>query len=102
VDPEPAYLLRLYVTGSTSWSMRAIVNIRRICEAHLPGRYRLEVVDILRHPGLARERQAVAVPMLVRQWPLPMRRLVGDLSQTERVLAGLGLPVPGDDGGGTP
>ena len=85
------YVLRLYVTGTTPSSTRAIVNIRRICEEHLRGRYELEVVDLSRHPTLAAGEQIIAAPTLIKKLPLPLRRFVGDMSQTERILLGLDL-----------
>jgi circadian clock protein KaiB len=83
------YVLRLYVTGMTQRSMQAIANLRGICEKRLQGRYELEVVDIYQHPGLARDEQIVAVPTLIKRLPPPLRRVVGDLSDEERVLLGL-------------
>ena len=88
---EKRYLLRLYVTGMTPQSTRAIANIRKICEEHLAGRYELEVVDIYQQPGLAQGEQILAAPTLIKKLPLPLRRLIGDLSNTERVLLGLDL-----------
>jgi len=85
------YLLRLYVAGTTPRSNRAIVNIRRICEEHLKGRYELEVVDVVKNPGLAAGEQIIAAPTLVKKLPLPLRRFIGDLSETERILLGLDL-----------
>jgi circadian clock protein KaiB len=85
------YVLRLYVSGSTSKSALAIENIKRICEEHLKNRYDLEVIDIYQQPHLAREEQIVAVPTLIKRFPLPLRRLIGDLSNPKRVLAGLDL-----------
>jgi circadian clock protein KaiB len=85
------YVLRLYVTGTTPHSTRAIVNIRKICEEHLQGRYVLEVVDISRHATLAEGEQIIAAPTLIRQLPLPLRRFIGDMSQTEHILLGLDL-----------
>ncbi len=85
------YVLRLYVTGQTPRSLRAIENIRRICETHLKGRYDLEVVDIYQHPSLAQGERIIAAPTLVKSLPTPIRRFVGDLSDTERVLFGLDL-----------
>jgi circadian clock protein KaiB len=85
------YLLRLYVTGSTPRSTRSIQNLRALCEAQLRGRYDLEVVDIYQQPELAREQQIIAAPTLIKRLPLPLRKLVGDLSDRERVLAGLDL-----------
>ncbi len=85
------YVLRLYITGTTPHSTRAIVNIRKICEQHLQGRYGLEVVDLSRHPTLAEGEQIIAAPTLVKQLPLPLRRFIGDMSQTDRILLGLDL-----------
>jgi circadian clock protein KaiB len=85
------YLLKLYVTGMTPRSQRAIENIRVICEEHLKGRYSLEIVDIYQHPTLAEGEQIIAAPTLIKQLPEPLRRIVGDLSDTERVLFGLDL-----------
>jgi circadian clock protein KaiB len=85
------YVLKLYVTGATGRSLRAIANIKAICEQYLKGRYDLEVVDIYRRPALLRRDQIVAVPTLVKMLPVPLRLLVGDLSRTEQVLHGLGL-----------
>ncbi len=89
--PTPRYLLRLYVTGTTRRSTNAIQNIKRICEGQLAGRYDLEVVDIYQQPSLAQGEQIVAVPTLVKKLPLPVRRLIGDLSDIEHVLMGLDL-----------
>lgn len=83
------YVLRLYVAGTTPRSMRAILDARAFCESHLADRYELEVIDIYQQPDLARDEQIIAVPTLVRSLPPPLRRLVGDLSNEERVLAGL-------------
>jgi circadian clock protein KaiB len=85
------YVLRLYVTGVTPRSVLAIANIRKICEEHLHGRYELEVIDIYQKPVLARDEQIIAAPTLIKQLPAPLRRLVGDLSNRERVLLGLDL-----------
>ena len=85
------YVLRLYVVGMTPKSTRAITNIKAICEAHLRGRYDLEVIDVYQQPMLARGEQILALPALVKKLPLPLRTLVGDLSNTERVLLGLDL-----------
>src|SRR4051794_33770159 len=85
------YTLRLYVTGTTPRSAQAIVNIRKICEDHLKGRYDLEVIDITQHPTLARGEQIIAAPTLIKELPLPIRRFIGDMSQTERILLGLDL-----------
>ncbi|MEX2197461.1 MAG: circadian clock KaiB family protein [Burkholderiales bacterium] len=87
-DDNGRYVLRLYVTGTTGNSARAIVNIRKICEERLQGRYELEIVDISQHPGLAEGEQIIAAPTLIKLLPLPLRRFIGDMSQTERVLLG--------------
>lgn len=85
------YVLRLYVTGSTSQSARAISNIRKICQENLEGRYELEIVDLSQHPTLAKGEQIIAAPTLIKKLPLPLRRFIGDMSQTERILIGLDL-----------
>lgn len=85
------YVLRLFVSGLTERSTRAVENVRRICESHLNGRYDLEVIDIYQQPELARGEQIVAAPTLIKTLPLPLRRVIGDLSDTERVLVGLDL-----------
>lgn len=85
------YVLRLYIIGNTLQSTRAISNIRKICEEHLEGRYELEVVDIAQHPTLAKGEQIIAAPTLIKKLPLPLRRFIGDMSQTERILVGLDL-----------
>ena len=83
------YILRLYVAGTTPRSMRAILDARAFCESHLANRYELEVIDIYQQPAQARDEQIIAVPTLVRSLPPPLRRLVGDLSDVDRVLTGL-------------
>jgi len=85
------YVLRLYVTGMTPRSTEAITTIKAICEEHLQGRYDLEVIDIYQHPQLAREEQIIAAPTLIKKLPSPLRRLIGTLSDKERVLVGLDL-----------
>jgi circadian clock protein KaiB len=85
------YVLRLYITGTTPQSMRAVVNIRRICEEYMQGRYELEIIDLSQHPALAEGEQIIAAPTLIKQFPLPLRRFIGDLSQTDRILLGLDL-----------
>ena len=87
----PVYRLRLYVAGQSPRSMAALDNLHRLCETHLDGRCRVEVVDLLERPDRARRDQIIAIPTLVRVSPLPMRRLVGDLSDSARVLTGLEL-----------
>jgi len=88
---DESWVLRLYVTGSTPRSSRSIFNIRNLCESRLLGRYKLEVIDIYQQPELARQEQIIAAPTLVKKLPLPLRKLVGDLADTERVIAGLDL-----------
>ncbi len=90
-DPErpTTYELRLYVAGQTPNSLRAFANLKSICETHLAGRYRIEVIDLLKNPKLARGDQILAIPTLVRKLPPPIKKIIGDLSNTERVLVGL-------------
>ncbi|HET7586467.1 MAG TPA: circadian clock KaiB family protein [Gammaproteobacteria bacterium] len=93
------YLLRLYVSGGTERSTRAIENLRHVCERHLDGRYDLEVIDIYQHPEAARAAQIVAAPTLVKATPAPLRRIIGDLSDQHKVLHALNLtslPTPPD------
>ncbi len=91
VPEAPALELDLYVTGATHNSMRAVRHIKEICEQYIPGHYTLRIIDMYQQPELARQAQIVAAPTLVRRQPLPLRRLVGDLSNREVVLAVLGL-----------
>lgn len=88
---DAEYLLRLYVAGQTAKSVQALANLKSICEEHLAGRYRLEVVDLLENPALARGDQILALPALVRQLPPPVKKIIGDFSSAERVLVGLDL-----------
>lgn len=90
-EAEQIWDLRLYVTGQSPKCLRAIENLRRACEEHLAGRYRIEIVDLLENPRLAAEDQILAVPTVVRRLPAPIRKLVGDLSDTDRLLVGLQL-----------
>jgi circadian clock protein KaiB len=85
------YVLRLYVAGLNRISLRAIENLQKICEENLQGRYELEVIDIYQQPVLAQSEQIIAAPTLIKQLPLPLRRFIGDLSQTEKILVGLDL-----------
>jgi circadian clock protein KaiB len=85
-----AWNLRLYVAGQTTKSIAAIANLKRICEEHMP-RYHIEVIDLMQKPQLARNDQIVAIPTLIRKIPVPIKRIIGDLSATERVLVGLDL-----------
>src|ERR1700728_4447792 len=90
---QKKFMLRLYVAGTTPRSAQAILDAENLCERHLGGRFKLEVIDIYQRPALARDEQIVAVPTLVRRLPEPLRKLVGDLSNAERVLVGLALLV---------
>lgn len=83
------YILRLYVSGMTPNSLRAIENVRKICAEHLEGRYQLEIIDIYQQPIFAKEGQIVAAPTLVKELPPPLRKFIGDMSQTDRILLGL-------------
>jgi circadian clock protein KaiB len=90
--------LRLYVAGQTPKSLAAFANLKKICDEHLKGRYRIEVIDLLENPTLAKGDQILAIPTLVRKLPEPVRKIIGDLSNTERVLVGLDIrPLP-DEG----
>jgi len=89
--PQDEWILRLYTAGETTRSLSALQNLESICEQHLKGRYRIEVVDLLKHPQLARGDQIVEVPTLVRRLPPPMKRIIGDLSNENSVLVGLDL-----------
>ena len=94
-DSSDRWVLKLYVAGQTERSTAALENLRSICEDHLGGRYTIEVVDLAQNPRLARTDQIVAVPTLVRKLPEPMRKIIGDLSDKERVIVGLRLdPTP--------
>jgi circadian clock protein KaiB len=88
---EKKYLLRLYVAGATPRSTQAIMNLKKICEEHLSGRYDLEVVDIYQQPVLAKGEQIIAVPTLIKKLPLPLRRFIGSMADVERILVGLNL-----------
>ena len=88
---EPTWKLRLYVAGQTAKSLQAFANLKRICEENLGGRYQIEIVDLMKNPKLAKGDQIFALPTLVRMLPEPVRKIIGDLSNTERVLVGLDL-----------
>src|SRR5215217_2317241 len=92
------YILRLYVTGSSARSLTAVHNLTKICEEHFPDEYDLEVIDIYKDPTAAREEQIIAVPTLVKQLPRPLRKFVGDLSNTQKILVGLDLYKRQDNG----
>jgi len=85
------YILRLFVTGTTPASLAAILNLKKICDEYLGGRYELEVIDIYQHPQAARDEQIIAAPTLIKKLPLPTRKFIGDLADKERILAGLDL-----------
>lgn len=85
------FVLRLFITGASPNSVRAINNLTKLCEEHLQGRYTLEIIDVYQQEHMAQKEQLVALPMLIKKLPLPERRLIGDMSQTDRVLKGLGL-----------
>jgi circadian clock protein KaiB len=88
---EERWELRLYTAGQTPKSLAAIRNLKKVCEEHLPGRYEIEVIDLLQNPRLAKDHQIVAIPTLVRKLPDPIRKIIGDLSDVDRTLVGLDL-----------
>lgn len=88
---KEAYSLRLYVAGQTPRSIAAIANLKRICDQHLAGEYKIEIVDLVANPALAQRHQIVAIPTLIRQLPEPIKRIIGDLSNVEKVLVGLDI-----------
>lgn len=96
VDPaqtaaDKKWVLRLYIAGQTPKSLTALSNLKKICEGHLGGNYKIEIVDLIKNPKLAKEHQIVAIPTLVRNLPVPLKKIIGDLSNTEKVLIGLDL-----------
>ena len=101
-EPEHAvYILRLYITGSTPKSTRAVHNLTKMCREHLAGRYELEVIDIYQQPELAQVEDIIAVPTLIKKRPLPVQKVLGDLSNAQQLVSGLGLPPrPADEGSG--
>jgi len=90
-DKKDEWILRLYVAGQTAKSITAFTNLKHICETQLEGRYSIEVIDLLQNPQLSREHQILAIPTLVRKLPVPVRKIIGDLSDTEKVLIGLDI-----------
>jgi circadian clock protein KaiB len=92
-EPLPEYDLRLFVTGATPNSARAITNIKNICESYLKGRYDLKIFDVYQDVALAQQEQLIALPLLIKKHPLPERKLIGDLSETEKVLKALGVDM---------
>jgi len=91
---EAEFVLRLFVTGASPNSVRAIANLKEICDAHLSGKYSLEVIYVYQQEAIARKEQIVALPLLIRKFPSPERRMIGDLSNTDKVLKSLGLKMP--------
>jgi circadian clock protein KaiB len=91
---KDVFELRLYVAGQTPKSLAALANLKRICDEHLKQEYRIEVIDLVKHPQLAQGDQILAIPTLVRRVPVPLRKIIGDLSNTERVLVGLDIRGP--------
>ena len=90
-DPGEFWDLHLYILGHTARSLDAVINLKKLCEDRLRGRYRVEIIDVLESPARANEDQIMANPTLIRRWPLPVRRVIGDLSDTDSVLAGLDI-----------
>src|SRR5215467_1200955 len=88
---QDGYNLRLYVAGQTPKSMAALANLKKLCEKHLAGRYTVEVIDLMKDPALAQRDQIIAIPTLIRHLPEPLKRIIGDLSNTEKVLVGLDI-----------
>jgi circadian clock protein KaiB len=96
-NSEQKYILRLYVSGTTPRSLRTIENLKTVCREHLQGRYELEVIDLYQQPELLKKDQIVAVPTLIKELPPPLKKFIGDLSDLEQVLVGLGLQPKKDD-----
>lgn len=91
MKPEPKYVLRLFVTGASINSLRAISNLKQICEAYIQGSYSLEIIDVYQQKTIAETEQLIALPLLIKSHPLPERRLIGDMSDDHKVLRGLGI-----------
>ncbi len=98
LDGKQTYVLKLFVSGMTSSSIKAVENIHKICQEHLKGRFELEVVDIYQQPEMAKKEQIIAVPTLIKKLPVPLRQFIGDLSNTEKILLGLNLRSKSRDG----
>ncbi len=94
-EKEEFIELRLYVAGQTQKSLAALANLKKYCESHLKGKYKLEIIDLIKHPQLAERDQIVAIPTLIRKVPLPVRKIIGDLSKEEKVLVGLDIKTIG-------
>ncbi len=90
-ETDPEWVLKLYVAGQTPKCLKAFENLKNICQNELQGRYKIEVIDLMAHPELSRDDQILAIPTLVRKLPVPVRKIIGDLSNTERVLVGLDI-----------
>lgn len=88
---QDGYNLRLYVAGQTPKSIAAITNLKKLCDQHLSGRYEIEIIDLMKNPALAQRHQIIAIPTLIRQLPEPLKRIIGDLSNSEKVLVGLDI-----------
>jgi len=99
-DNNDSYVLRLFITGATPNSSRAIANLKEICETYLKGRYELEIIDVYQQPLIARNEQIIALPLLIKKAPFPERRLIGDMSDTAKVLRGLSLTAINKNGTG--
>ncbi len=93
LNENEVYVLRLFVTGASPNSIRAITNIKKICETHLKDNYELEIIDVYQQPTIAESEQIIALPLLIKKSPSPERRLIGDMRDTQKVLRGLGLPA---------
>jgi circadian clock protein KaiB len=91
VDEEEKYILRLFITGASPNSVRAVGNIREFCEHYLKNKYELEIIDVHQQPEIAQEEQLLALPLLIRKFPSPEKRLIGDMSDTQKILKGLGM-----------
>jgi circadian clock protein KaiB len=91
MSEQDGYNLRLYVAGQTPKSVAAVANLKKLCEKHLAGRYKIEVIDLMKDPALAKRDQIVAIPTLIRHLPEPLKRIIGDLSNAEKVLVGLDI-----------
>ncbi len=98
VSENERYVLRLYICGTTQNSMRAVANVKKICEEHLGGRYDLEIIDVYQHPALAEGEQIIAAPTLIKKLPYPLKKIIGNMANTKKVL--LGLDLRPRDGGG--
>lgn len=90
-DIKDIYILRLFITGASPNSARAISNMKSICEKYIHGRYELEIIDVYQEPNLVQKEQVIAIPMLIKSFPLPVKRLIGDMSNHDKVLKGIGL-----------